>query len=145
MNLECLTPMSGISASSIRHRGIPAIQLSQWISSKSSVSSKSTKRFSKRMLQAIRKLPLSETYVDTFILSYSYKTLPIQSRDFMHLDNLKTLILIITGTCTSDSIWSLERFILGYLLTFPRLQRLTFVVNIENDGLPRAVYSQSLK
>ena len=145
MNLASLTPMSGITTSSIRHRGIPAIQLSQWISSKSSVSSKSTKRFSKRMLQAIRKLPLSETEVDTFMLSYSYKALPIQPSDITHLDNLKTLILIIFGTFTSDSIWSLERFILGYLLTFPRLQRLTFVVNIENDGLPRAVYSQSLK
>ena len=141
MNLECLTPMSGISASSIRLRGIPAIQLSQWrLSSKSSVFSKSTKCISKLMLQAIRKLPLSETEVDTFMLSYSYKALPIQPSDFMHLDNLKTLILIITGTCISDSFWSLERFILDYPLTFPQLQRLTFVVNIENDGLPRAVY-----
>ena len=97
MNLECLTPMSGISASSIKRRGIPALQLSQWkLNLKSSVFSKSTKRFLKRMLQAIRKLPLSETDVDTFMLSYSYKTLPIQPSDFMHLDNLKTLILIVT-------------------------------------------------
>ena len=63
--------------------------------------------------------------------------MPIQPNDFTHLDNLKTLIF--------DHNWSLKRFILDYPLTFPQLQRLTFVVNIENDGLPRPVYYPELE
>ena len=129
VNLARLDSMSERTALSIKYRGIPAIELSEWrLGTRKSVS---RKRFLKRMLKVIDTLPISETDTDTFMLSN--RIWPIIRCEYFHSFDPTKLVVMMSGS--SHATWKFFRWSMyDFSKVFPQLEQLTFIVNLEDDS-----------